>query len=145
MTKAQIKTHKIGVVSHSKKKVKKKIAFIAHDAKKVDMVMLVNNHKSKLQSYEIITTGATGEMIHNKTGIEVKQMLGGPDGGDLQIGGLIASGDIDMVIFLRDPLTAQPHEPDISALLRVCDVHNVPLATNLASAELLLKNLSNAN
>nr|MBC8527656.1 methylglyoxal synthase [Candidatus Cloacimonadota bacterium] len=69
----------------------------------------------------------------------VKQMLGGPDGGDLQIGGLIASGDIDLVIFLRDPLTAQPHEPDISALLRVCDVHNVPLVTNLASAEYLLK------
>jgi len=139
MTKAQIKTHKIGVVSHSKKKLKKKIALIAHDAKKVDMVMLVNNHKDILQSYEIIATGATGEMIHKKTGLDVKQMLGGPNGGDLQIGGLVASGDIDLVIFLRDPLTAQPHEPDISALLRVCDVHNIPLVTNLASAKYLLK------
>jgi methylglyoxal synthase len=80
-------------------------------------------------------------MIADNTGMQVKLMLAGPDGGDLQIGGLIASGEIDMVIFFRDALTAQPHEPDISALLRVCDVHNVPLATNPASGHMLLRYL----
>ncbi len=131
-------THKVGIISQKKRSLTKTVAFIAHDAKKVDIVMFVSNHKDVLKEYEIIATGATGELIHKKTGLAVKQMLGGPDGGDLQIGGLIASGNIDLVIFLRDPLTAQPHEPDISALLRVCDVHNVPLATNLASAEVLI-------
>ena len=80
-------------------------------------------------------------MIKSKTGLEVKQMHSGPDGGDLQIAGLIASGEIELVIFLRDTLTAQPHDPDITALMRVCDVHNIPLATNLASAEALIVSL----
>ncbi|MCD5384006.1 methylglyoxal synthase [candidate division WOR-3 bacterium] len=136
------KGHKIGVVSKSKKKTKaKKIALIAHDAKKVDIVMFANKHKDRFNQCELIATGTTGKKIHLKTGLEVKQMLSGPDGGDLQIAGLIASEEIDIVIFLRDPLTAQPHDPDISALLRVCDVHDIPLATNLASAEALVVGL----
>jgi methylglyoxal synthase len=80
-------------------------------------------------------------MISENTGLPVKLMLAGPNGGDLQIGGLVASGEIDMVIFFRDSLTSQPHEPDITALMRVCDVHNVPLATNPASAHMLLRYL----
>lgn len=131
--------HKVGIVRQRKKNLKRKIAFIAHDAKKADIIMFVNHYEDILRLYEIVATGATGRMIYEKTGLEVKQMLGGPEGGDLQIGALIASGDIAMVIFLRDPLTAQPHDPDISALLRVCDVHNVAIATNLASAEALIE------
>ncbi len=134
--------HKIGVVSKGRKKIRaKRVALIAHDAKKVDIVMLASKYKDKLVQCELIATGTTGKMIKSKTGLEVKQMHSGPDGGDLQIAGLIASEEIDLVIFLRDPLTAQPHDPDISALLRVCDVHNVPLATNLASAEALIEGL----
>lgn len=132
--------HKIGVISRSRKKTKKKrIALIAHDAKKVDIVMFADKYKEKLSQCELIATGTTGKTIKEKSGLDVKRMHSGPDGGDLQIGGLIASGEVDMVIFLRDPLTAQPHDPDISALLRVCDVHNIPLATNLASAEAIFK------
>lgn len=133
--------HKIGVISKtSRKKLRiKRIALIAHDAKKVDLVMLVSKHREKLSCCELIATGTTGKKINEKTGLVVKQMLSGPDGGDLQIAGLVVSEEIDLVIFLRDPLTAQPHDPDISALLRVCDVHNVPLATNLASAEALIE------
>ncbi len=114
------------------------IALIAHDAKKLEMVMFATSCRDFLAGCNLVATGATGRLITEKTGLEVKGLLPGPEGGDLQIGGLIASGEIDLVIFLRDPLTAQPHDPDVSALLRVCDVHNVPLATNLASAELLL-------
>ncbi len=136
------KGHKIGVVSKGRKRAKtKRIALIAHDAKKVDIVMFANKHKDKLNQCELIATGTTGKMIKSKTGLEVKQMHSGPDGGDLQIAGLIASGEIELVIFLRDTLTAQPHDPDISALMRVCDVHNIPLATNLASAEALIVSL----
>ena len=135
-------THKVGIISGvKKKKIGKTVALIAHDAKKVDMVMFANSHKEKLNKCEIIATGTTGQLVEEKTGIKVKKMLSGPKGGDLQIGGLIASGNVDMVIFLRDPLTSQPHEPDITALLRVCDVHNIPLATNLSSADLLLSTM----
>lgn len=118
------------------------VALIAHDAKKLDIVTFAIEHKETLKECELIATGATGSKIAQQTGLEVKSMLGGPDGGDLQIGGLIASGEIDLVIFFRDPLFAQPHDPDISALLRVCDVHNIPLATNPASAHLLLKGIA---
>ena len=118
------------------------VALIAHDAKKVDMVIFASENVETLRHCELIATGATGEKVAQKTGLDVKCMLGGPDGGDLQIGGLIASGEVDLVIFMRDPLYAQPHDPDISALLRVCDVHNTPLATNPASASLLLNGIS---
>jgi len=110
-----------------KKKVKPVVALIAHDAKKVDMVVFAKEEEERLVQCDLVATGATSETIMEKTALQVKRMLHGPEGGDLQIGGLVASGEVDLVIFLRDSLTAQPHDPDISALLRVCDIHNVPL------------------
>jgi methylglyoxal synthase len=99
------------------------------------MVELAYSYKEKLADLNLVATRSTGENIQAKTGLQITLMQSGPLGGDQQIGSLVASGVVNAVIFLRDPLTSQPHEPDITALLRVCDVHNVPLATNLASAE----------
>ena len=118
------------------------LALIAHDKKKRDLIEFVQRHLDKLQGLELVATGTTGRMIMEATGLEVTTVLTGPLGGDQQIGGMVARGDIQAVIFLRDPLTAQPHEPDITALLRVCDVHNTPLATNEATAELVLAGLA---
>jgi methylglyoxal synthase len=115
-----------------------RLALIAHDKKKAEMVTFVHDHKDLLARCELVATGTTGKLVAEATGLPVERMLSGPYGGDQQIGALVARGMIDAVIFLRDPLTAQPHEPDITALLRVCDVHNVPLATNRATAELIL-------
>lgn len=81
-------------------------------------------------------------MVSERTGLSITRMQSGPMGGDQQIGGMVASGAMDFIIFLRDPLTAQPHEPDVSALLRLCDVHTTPLATNVRSAEIMLRALS---
>ena len=114
------------------------LALIAHDSKKEDIVELACSYREKLEQLHLIATRSTGEQIQAKTGLPITLMQSGPLGGDQQIGSLVASGVVNAVIFLRDPLTSQPHEPDITALLRVCDVHNVPLATNLASAEGIL-------
>jgi methylglyoxal synthase len=111
------------------------LALIAHDSKKEDIVELAFSYRDKLEQLHLVATRSTGEQIQAKTGLPITLMQSGPLGGDQQIGSLVASGVVNAVIFLRDPLTSQPHEPDITALLRVCDVHNVPLATNLASAE----------
>lgn len=136
--------HKIITTPSSiKRSDKATVALIAHDAKKVDLVMFASENAGILKDCDLVATGATGKKIIEKTGLQVQCMMSGPEGGDLQIGGLIASDEVELVIFLRDPLFAQPHDPDISALLRVCDVHNVPLATNPASAKLLLKGLIN--
>lgn len=116
----------------------KTIALIAHDRKKQEMVEFVCEYQDILTQRKLITTATTGKFIRDNTGLAVESYLSGPLGGDLQIGALIADQKVDLVIFLRDPLTAQPHEPDITALLRVCDVHNIPVATNLAAARLLL-------
>ena len=121
---------------------KPRVALIAHDKKKVDMIMFVKENIKVLSRCELYATRTTGSIIEDKLKLNINKMLSGPMGGDIQIGSLIASSQIDYVIFLRDPLTAQPHEPDVSALLRVCDVHNVPLATNLASADALIKEIS---
>lgn len=118
------------------------IALIAHDAKKEKMVDFAVAYKDILKQHKLYATGTTGKLIMQATGMEIHRCQSGPLGGDQQIGGMVASEAIDLVIFLRDPLTAQPHEPDINALLRVCDVHNVPLATNLATAEVLIKGLA---
>ena len=118
-----------------------RIALIAHDELKDEMVTFVTAHVDTLGDHELITTGTTGTRIANETGLDVNRQASGPLGGDLQIGAMVADGRIDGLVFLRDPLTAQPHEPDISALLRVCDVKDVPVATNLASAELLVGGL----
>jgi len=115
-----------------------KIALIAHDKKKEDIIEFAKRHKDVLAKYELVATGTTGRMISEATGLKVKGYLSGPYGGDQQLGGRIAEGQIDLVIFLRDPLTAQPHEPDVSALLRVCDVHNVAVVTNIKTAELVI-------
>ncbi|MDR7865678.1 MAG: methylglyoxal synthase [Sporomusaceae bacterium] len=119
--------------------MKRTIALIAHDRKKEEMLAFVAAYREVLACCQLIATATTGGLVARETGLEVKAYLSGPLGGDLQIGALIACQAVDAVIFLRDPLTAQPHEPDITALLRVCDVHNVPVATNEASAALLLK------
>ena len=118
------------------------MALIAHDAKKTNMITFVKKREERLNQFDLIATGATSKIIADCTNLMVGEMLPGPEGGDLQIGGLVASGKIDFVIFLRDPLTAHPHDPDISAILRVCDVHNIPIATNIKSAELLLSGLT---
>jgi len=114
------------------------IALIAHDKKKDDMVNFCVAYQTLLSKHHLCATGTTGARIHDATGLGVHRFLSGPMGGDQQIGSRVAYNMIDLVIFLRDPLTSQPHEPDISALLRLCDVHNIPLATNLATAEALL-------
>lgn len=114
------------------------LALIAHDAKKEDMVKLVGLHKANLAKLSLVATKSTGQLVHEGTGLPISLVNSGPMGGDQQIGAMVATGEVKAVIFLRDPLTSQPHEPDIAALLRVCDVHNVPLATNLATAEAIL-------
>jgi methylglyoxal synthase len=115
-----------------------RIALIAHDQKKDDMVSFVKRHGEILARHSLMATGTTGKVVEEATGLPVTKMQSGPYGGDQQIGAEVAAGRVDAVIFLRDPLTAQPHEPDITALMRVCDVHNVPLATNTATAELVV-------
>lgn len=117
------------------------IALIAHDKKKEDMVNFCIAYKGILEQHHLCATGTTGLRIVEATGMPVHRFLSGPLGGDQQIGARVAYNRIDLIVFMRDPLTAQPHEPDVSALLRLCDVHNIPLATNLASAEALIKAL----
>ena len=117
------------------------IALIAHDQKKEQMVEFAIAYKNILEKHTLFATGTTGTLIQEATGLNVHRFKSGPIGGDQQIGAMVADEKMDLVIFMRDPLTAQPHEPDITALLRVCDVHNVPLATNIATAEVLIKGL----
>lgn len=118
-----------------------KIALIAHDKKKDDMIGLAIRYRDVLAQHELCATGTTGTLVMGETGLKITRMKSGPLGGDQQIGSMIAEGRLDLVLFLRDPLTAQPHEPDVSALLRLCDVQNIPLATNLKSAEIMLDRL----
>jgi methylglyoxal synthase len=118
-----------------------KIALIAHDKKKDDMIKLAVKYKGELKNHDLWATGTTGTLVMGETGLSITRMKSGPLGGDQQIGSMIAEGLLDLVIFLRDPLTAQPHEPDVSALLRLCDVQNIPLATNVKSAEIMLERL----
>lgn len=118
-----------------------KIALIAHDKKKDDMVEFVLRHQHVLSNFRIVATGTTGARIMEATNLVVERVKSGPFGGDQQIGAQVATGAVKAVIFLRDPLTAQPHEPDVTALLRVCDVHNIPLATNLATGNMIMESL----
>nr|WP_122013136.1 methylglyoxal synthase [Maliibacterium massiliense] len=114
------------------------IALIAHDKKKQDMIHLAIAYRAILAKHTLYATGTTGRLVAEASGLNVHRFLSGPLGGDQQIGALVANNRMDLILFLRDPLTAQPHEPDVSALLRLCDVHNIPLATNMATAEVLL-------
>jgi methylglyoxal synthase len=118
-----------------------RVALIAHDHKKDDIVKLAGEYADTLRRCDLIATGTTGSRIEAAHGLAIERMLSGPHGGDLQIGAQLAEGRVDMVIFLRDPMTPQPHEPDINALVRACDVHNVPCATNIATARMLLEAL----
>jgi len=121
---------------------KRMVALIAHDGRKEAMVAFVQKHRDRLQPLPLVATATTGGLIADHTGLEIHRCLSGPQGGDLQIGAMIAEGRVQGVVFLRDPLTPHPHEPDIAALMKVCDTHNVPLATNVATAELLIDNFS---
>ena len=118
-----------------------KIALIAHDKKKGEIIELAKKYKDVLADYELYATGTTGTLIMGETALPIHRMKSGPLGGDQQIGAMLADGNMDLVIFLRDPLTAQPHEPDVSALLRLCDVQKIPLATNENSAKIMLESL----
>jgi methylglyoxal synthase len=121
--------------------MKPRIALIAHDKKKDDIIALAGEYLDFLRACRLMATGTTGGRLANELGLEVRRMQSGPIGGDLQIGAELVNGQVDCVIFLRDPMTPQPHEPDINALVRACDVHNVPCATNTASARLVLSQL----
>ncbi|MFS0822977.1 methylglyoxal synthase [Bacillus timonensis] len=118
-----------------------KIALIAHDKKKNDLVQFSTAYTSILEQHELFATGTTGLRISEATGLQIHRFQSGPLGGDQEIGAMIANNQMDMVIFFRDPLTAQPHEPDVSALIRLCDVYSVPLATNMGTAEVLIHGL----
>lgn len=118
------------------------IAIIAHDGKKAEMVGFIKDHIDLLQQRQInlIATGTTGSHVEN-AGLEVERMQSGPYGGDAQIASRLVEKKVDMVIFFRDPLGKHPHEVDVNMLMRLCDVHNIPLATNIAAATLFMKNL----
>ena len=116
----------------------KAVALIAHDKKKLDLAIFAKDHADILQKFPLIATSTTGGMLETKSHLSVERLMSGPQGGDLQVGARIAEEKVMAVIFFRDPLTAQPHEPDVSALMRICDVHEIPLATNLGSAEAVI-------
>ncbi len=114
------------------------LALVAHDEKKDDLLRLAKRYRSSLARLHLLATSHTGTLLSEELGLPVERFRSGPEGGDIQIGARIVQGDVDAVVFLRDPLTAHPHEPDVSALLRICDAHCIPLATNIATAEAVL-------
>jgi methylglyoxal synthase len=118
-----------------------KIALIAHDKKKADIVAFTTAYKHVFERHELFATGTTGSKIIEATGLNITRFQSGPLGGDQEVGSLIAKNQMDAVFFFRDPLTSQPHEPDITALLRLCDVYNIPLATNMGTAEIIIHGL----
>ena len=117
------------------------IALIAHDKKKELMVQLCIAYKGILEKHALYATGTTGKLVNEGTGLNVYKFLSGPQGGDQQIGARIAYNEIDLVIFFRNPLDAESYEPDVFSLLRLCDMHNIPIATNLATAGVLIHGL----
>ncbi len=117
-----------------------RIALIAHDGKKAEMVSFALQHIELLKDSELFTTATTGKHME-QAGLQVTKVLSGPQGGDAQIAAMVATRQLDAVIFFRDPLDKHPHEPDVQMLMRLCDVHNIPLATNFATAMLILKGL----
>lgn len=117
------------------------IALIAHDRKKDEMVDFAIAYEHVLKQHRLFGTGTTGTRIMEQTRLQIHRFLSGPLGGDQQIGAKVAQNEMDLILFFRDPLMAQPHEPDITALLRLCDVYGIPVATNMATAEILIKAL----
>jgi methylglyoxal synthase len=116
----------------------KTLALIAHDGKKADMLAFAMSHKTVLSRYKLVATSTTGEMLSEKVDLNVNRMLSGPVGGDAQIAAKVAEGEIEAVFFFVDPLGKHPHDPDIQGLLRICNAHNVPLATNAATAAYII-------
>ena len=119
-----------------------RVALIAHDDEKPEMLDLVESYESPLSGFDLVGTGTTGGRINEETALSVGRKESGSLGGDVQIAAEVVEGRLDGIVFLRDPLTAQPHEPDIGALLRICDVHDTPLATTRTGAEYLLDGLA---
>lgn len=115
------------------------IALIAHDRKKDEMVNFAIAYEHVFAKHQLYSTGTTGTRIMEQTELSIQRFMSGPLGGDQQIGAMVATNEMDLIVFLRDPLMAQPHEPDIIALLRLCDVQGIPVATNVATAEILIK------
>lgn len=116
----------------------KTIALIAHDHKKVDLVSWAQFNREMLTQFGLVATAHTGRLLSEKVGLEMETVLSGGEGGDTQIAARVANKEVDAVFFFVDPLAALPHDPDIRALMRVCTVHNVPLAINLATADLII-------
>ena len=116
----------------------KTLALIAHDGKKADMLGFVLTHQEVLKNYELVATNTTGKLLNDQTSLKVIQMLSGPLGGDAQIAAMVAEGKIEAAFFFVDPLGKHPHDPDIQTLLRICNVHDVPLATNAATATYII-------
>lgn len=117
---------------------RRRLAIIAHDGKKADLVAFATFNRSRLSEYELIATGATADLLTNKVGLNVERVSPGPLGGDVQIASRVVQGEVDAVLFIVDPLDKHPHDPDIQTLLRICNVCNVPLATNIATADVLI-------
>jgi len=114
------------------------LALIAHDGKKADLVAWATFNREILARCRLVATAGTARLLRNKVGLEVEPLRAGPEGGDLQVGARVVEGQVNAVIFLVDPMDKHPHKPDIEALLRLCNVHNVPLATNVATADCLM-------
>ena len=119
-----------------------RLALIAHDNKKVDLVAWATFNRETLARFSLVATRHTARLLEDKVGLDVEELLSGPEGGDTQIAALVATGSVGVVFFFVDPLSAQPHDPDIRALLRVCNVHNVPVAANVATADIIIAALA---
>jgi methylglyoxal synthase len=115
-----------------------RLAIIAHDGKKADLVAFATYNRQRLQQCELLATGTTGRLLAELVGLDVDRVESGPLGGDVQIASRIVEGQVDAVVFVVDPLDKHPHDPDIQTLLRICNVRNVPLATNVATADILI-------